>query len=120
MDLKTQIITEYLTQGVGFRLLAQKYGMNRTTICKWVAIHQGIYNLPPKEKQIKYATAAMNSSPKKSSSNEQSVEEMQQKIAALQKQLEWEKLRSEVLDTMINIAEKELNIQIRKKPGAQQ
>jgi hypothetical protein len=45
---------------------------------------------------------------------------LQQKIAALEKQLEWEKLRSEALDTMINIAEKDLNIPIRKKPGAQQ
>jgi transposase-like protein len=120
MDLKTQIITEYLTQGVGFRKLAKKYGISRTTICKWVLIHQGIHNLPPTEKQEKYSTSSMNSSPKKSSSNDQSVEELQQKIAALEKQLEWEKLRSEALDTMINIAEKDLNIQIRKKPGAQQ
>jgi hypothetical protein len=45
---------------------------------------------------------------------------LQQKIAALEKQLEWEKLRAEALDTMINIAEKDLNIQIRKKPGARQ
>ena len=32
----------------------------------------------------------------------------------------WEKLRSEALNTMIDIAEKDLNISIRKKPGAQQ
>jgi transposase-like protein len=120
MDLKTQIITEYLTQGVGFRKLAKKYGVSRATICKWVAIHQGIHNLPPTEKQKRYSTSSMNSSTKKSTSREQSVEELQQKIAALEKQLEWEKLRSEALDTMINIAEKDLNIQIRKKPGAQQ
>jgi transposase-like protein len=120
MDLKTQIIAEYLTQGSGFRKLAKKYGISRTTICKWVAIHQGIHNLPPTEKQKRYSRSSMNSSPKKSSSQEQSVEELQQKIAALEKQLEWEKLRSEALDTMINIAEKDLNIPIRKKPGAQQ
>jgi transposase-like protein len=120
MDLKTQIITEYLTQGVGFRKLAKKYGISRTTICKWVAIHQGIYNLPPTEKQKRYSTSSMNSLPKKSSSNDQSDKELQQKIAALEKQLEWEKLRSEALDTMIDIAEKDLNIPIRKKPGAQQ
>jgi len=42
------------------------------------------------------------------------------KIAALEKQLNWEKLRSEALNTMIDIAEKDLNISIRKKPGAQQ
>jgi transposase-like protein len=120
MDLKTQIIQEYLTQGAGFRKLAKKYGISRTTICKWVLIHQAIHNLPPTEKQEKYLTSSMNSSSKKSSSKDQSVEELQQKIAALEKQLEWEKLRSEALDTMINIAEKNLNIQIRKKPGAQQ
>ena len=120
MDLKTQIIQEYLTQGMGFRKLAEKYGISRTTICKWVLVHQGIHNLPPTEKQEKYSISSMNSSPKKSSSQDQSVEELQQKIAALEKQLEWEKLRSEALDTMINIAEKDLNIQIRKKPGAQQ
>lgn len=120
MDLKEQIIQEYVVHGAGFSQLAEKYGMSRTTICKWVAIHQGIHNLPPTEKQIKYATSSMNSLPKKSSSNDHSVEELRQKIAALQKQLEWEKLRSEALDTMINIAEKDLNIQIRKKPGAQQ
>ena len=120
MDLKTQIITEYLTQGAGFRKLASKYGISRTTICKWVAIHQGIHNLAPTEKQQKYCISSMNSSPKKTSSQEQSVEELQQKIAALEKQLEWEKLRSEALNTMIDIAEKDLNISIRKKPGAQQ
>jgi|SRR3954469_1838570 transposase-like protein len=120
MDLKTQIIQEYLTQGTGFRKLAKKYDISRTTICNWVLIHQGIHNLPPTEKQEKYSTSSMNSSPKKSSSRDQSIEELQQKIAALEKQLEWEKLRTEALDTMINIAEKDLNIQIRKKPGAQQ
>lgn len=120
MDLKTQVITEYLTQGIGFRKLAKKYGISRTTICKWVAVHQGIHNLPLTEKQKRYSTSSMNSSPKKSTEDQQSIEALQQKIATLEKQLEWEKLRSEALDTMINIAEKDLNIPIRKKPGAQQ
>ena len=121
MDLKTQIIREYLTQGGGFRKLAEKYGISRTTICKWVLIHQGIHNLPPTEKQQKHSLYSMSNKRKKLNTDEQqSLEAMQQKIAALEKQLEWEKLRSEALDTMINIAEKDLNIQIRKKPGAQQ
>jgi len=45
---------------------------------------------------------------------------LQQKIALLEKQLAWEKLRGEALDTMINIAEKQLDISIRKKPVFQQ
>jgi hypothetical protein len=63
----------------------------------------------------------MNSSPQKlSSNNEQTAEALQQKIAALEKQLQWEKLRADALDTMINVAEKQLDITIRKKPGTQQ
>jgi len=121
MDLKEQIIREYLTQGGGFRKLAEKYGVSRTTICKWVAIYQGIYNLPLTEKQQRYSTSSMNSSKKKLTAEQlQSNEALQQKIVALEKQLEWEKLRTEALNTMIDIAEKDLNIPIRKKPGAQQ
>ena len=111
MDLKEQIITEYLTQGCGFRMLAAKYGVSRTTICKWVQIHQGIHNLPPTEKQHKYSNSSMNSSPKKSTINNDETAALQQKIAALEKQLQWEKLRADALDTMINIAEKQLDIQ---------
>jgi transposase-like protein len=120
MDLKEQIIQEYLTQGCGFRKLAAKYGISRSTICKWVLIHQGIHNLPTTEKQHKYSNSSMNSSPKKSTSTDKQTDELQQKIAALEKQLQWEKLRGDALDTMINIAEKQLDIQIRKKPGTQQ
>lgn len=42
------------------------------------------------------------------------------KIALLEKQLAWEKLRADALDIMINIAEKQLDIDIRKKSGSQQ
>ena len=42
MDIKQQCITEYLTQGTGYRQLAAKYGVSRTTINKWVMIQQGI------------------------------------------------------------------------------
>ena len=120
MDLKTQIIQEYLNTGCGFRKLAAKYGVSRTTICKWVLIHQGIHNLPATEKQQTYSTSSMNSSPKKSTAASQTQEALLQKIAALEKQLAHQELRAEVLDTLINVAEKQLNISIRKKPGTQQ
>ena len=120
MDLKTQIIQEYLTQGGGFRKLAEKYGMSRTTICKWVMIHQGIHNLPLTEKQQQYSVYSMSNKHNTLNAEELSAEALQHKVAALEKQLEWEKLRTEALNTMIDIAEKDLNISIRKKPGAQQ
>lgn len=121
MDLKNQIIQEYLTQGCGFRQLAAKYGISRTTICKWVAIHQGIHNMPPTQKQQKYYISSMNSSKKKpTDEQQQTLDALQQKIEVLEKQLQWEKLRADALDTMINIAEKQLHVPIRKKSGNQQ
>jgi transposase-like protein len=121
MDIKQQAITEYLTQGTGYRQLAAKYGVSRTTINKWVMIHQGIHNIPPTEKQKKYYLSGMNSKPENVSADAfKNQQELEQKIALLEKQLAWEKLRVEALDTMINIAEKQLDITIRKKPGSQQ
>ena len=121
MDLKEQIIQEYLLTGCGFRKLAAKYGLSRTTICKWVLIHQGIHNLPATENQQTYSTSSMNSSPKKTTApNQQTEEALLQKIAMLEKQLEHQELKVVVLDTLINVAEKQLNISIRKKPGTQQ
>jgi transposase-like protein len=121
MYLKDQIIQEYLTQGCGFRKLAVRYGISRTTICNWVQIYQGIHNLPPTQKQQTYSHSSMNSSPKKSTTaGQQTNEELLQKIAALEKQLEDQQLKVVVLDTLITVAEKQLNISIRKKPGTQQ
>jgi transposase-like protein len=120
MDLKNQIIQEYLTQGCGFRKLAARYGISRTTICNWVQVYQGIHNLPPTQKQETYSNSSMNSSPKKSTAGQETNEELLQKIAALEKQLEDQQLKVVVLDTLITVAEKQLNISIRKKPGTQQ
>jgi transposase-like protein len=121
MDIKQQAITEYLTQGVGYRQLAAKYGVSRTTICKWVQIHQGIHNIPPTQKQQKYYLSTMNSTPENTAAEDcKNKQALEQKIALLEKQLAWEKLRADALDTMINIAEKQLDISIRKKSGSQQ
>ena len=121
MDIKQQAITEYLTEGSGYRQLAKKYAISRSTINNWVQIHQGIHNLPPTAKQQKYYLSGMNSKPENVPEIEfTKTQEFTQKIALLEKQLAWEKLRSEALDTMINIAEKQLDISIRKKPGSQQ
>ena len=121
MDIKNQVIREYLAGGTSYRKLSAKYGMSRDVINKWVMVHQGIHNLPPCDQQQKYYISAMNSSKKKATNEQQQTfDALQQKIAVLEKQLQWEKLRADALDTMINIAEKQLNVPIRKKSGNQQ
>ncbi|TWI83363.1 hypothetical protein IQ13_1473 [Lacibacter cauensis] len=51
MDLKEQIIKEYLETDCGYRSLQSKYGISRTTICKWVQIYHGVYGLGRTAKQ---------------------------------------------------------------------
>jgi transposase-like protein len=121
MELKDQIIQEYLNTGCGYRKLQAKYGISRTTICKWAMVYQAIHNLPPIDLQQKHYISPMAKKAKKeqggTSENEAAL---LQKIASLEKQLAHQELRAEVLDTLINVAEKQLNISIRKKPGTQQ
>lgn len=54
---------------------------------------------------------------KKPSSQIMTSEELQAKIDQLEKRLEDEQLRSEAYQRIIDIAEKEFNIPIRKKPN---
>ena len=51
MDIKTQVIQEYLETEVGYRKQASKYGVSQTTINKWVMIHQGVHNICANTKQ---------------------------------------------------------------------
>ena len=80
----------------------------------------GYSQFPPKPQ-----TGFLRSSTKKfGHKSKQAVKEhqseLEKKIEVLEKQLEWEKLRTLALDTLINVAERELNISIRKKPGTKQ
>jgi transposase-like protein len=121
MDLKEQIINEYLEQGCGYRKLQAKYGISRTTICKWVQIYQGIHGLGRTKKQESHYLRDMDDPNKKRlPKKDTTAEDLQKKIAALEKQLQWEKLRADSLDTLINVAEEKLKISIRKKPGSPQ
>jgi transposase len=120
MDIQQQAVKEYLIDGIPYRALAKKYGVSRSTINKWVLVYQGIHNIPRSPKQVSYdlQQKALGKKSKQPITLHQS--EMEKKIALLEKQLEWEKLKSHALDTMITVAERELNIDIRKKHGTKQ
>lgn len=106
--------------GIPYRALAEKYGVSRSTINKWVLVHQDIHSIPRSQKQVSYDLQQKTLGKKSKQPVKEHQSELQKKIEVLEKQLEWEKLRSLALDTMITVAERELNIDIRKKPGTKQ
>lgn len=120
MDIKREAVKEYLVDGVSYRALARKYDVSRSTINNWVLVYQGLHNLPRTRKQISYDLQQKALGKFSNQSSESDLSELEKRIALLEKQLEWEKLRSLALDTMITVAERELKIDIRKKPGTQQ
>ena len=117
MEIKDKVIEEYLSRGGGYRKLEKKYGVSRTTICNWVQVYQGIHGLAKTNVQQKHYISPMKRKEKQADANQAALLE---KIASLERQLKDEELRSVVLDKLIDVAEKQLNISIREKPGTQQ
>jgi transposase-like protein len=120
MDIQKEAVREYLVDGIPYRALAKKYGVSRSTINKWVLVHQGIHNIPRSHAQVSYDLQQKKLGKKSKQIIKPERSDLEKKIEVLEKQLEWEKLRSMALDTLINVAERELNIDIRKKPGTKQ
>lgn len=120
MDIKKEAVREYVEDGISYRALSKKYGVSRSTINKWVLVHQGIFDLPRSHKQISYDLQQKTLGKKSKQAVKPDKTDLEKKVEVLEKQLEWEKLRSLALDTMITVAERELQIDIRKKPGTKQ
>jgi transposase len=114
MDKKVKkqvIIDEYLLGCFSYRELEKKHGVSKQTINEWVLGYQGI----PRSKTIrrqKAKLAVMNPS-----KEEEKFPDLPADILTLQKQLEQERMHNKLLIAMIEIAEDELKIPIRKKYG---
>lgn len=118
MDIRQQVIKEYLVEGMTYRQLSEKYGVSRSTINKWVLVYQETHKLPRTAKQKTHDQQQMTLKGIPDTSKEEQTA-LEQKVALLEKQLAWEKMKAAALDKMIEIAEQELNISIRKKPGTE-
>ncbi|MCC7318630.1 MAG: hypothetical protein IT219_08850 [Bacteroidales bacterium] len=112
-ELKYKIVQEYLGTSLSQKELMNKYGFRgNSCITNWMRKFGLSY---PTEERLKIVHQMS-----KEDSKPQQERELEQKIKILEKELEHEKLRTRALTTMIDIAEKELKISIRKKSGAKQ
>jgi transposase-like protein len=110
MKTKEEIINEYLVGGISYRTLEKKYGFSRTTINHWVLQHQG-FPLTGTSRKESISLPEMDKEPR---------EVLPAEMIELQRQLEQERLQNKLLTAMIDIAEGELKIPIRKKYGTRQ
>jgi transposase-like protein len=113
MQTREQIVDEYLAGGTTYRSLGKKYGYSRTLINRWVQAYRSAV-----QSSILLDRAGIFPNMKKVEAEKAVAPSAE--LLALQKQLEAEKLRNKLLNTMIDIAEEELKIPIRKKYGTRQ
>lgn len=113
---KRMVIQEYLNTGVSKMSLLRKYDIKmKSGIQRWMR-QLGYENIRPKTGYLKSSATPVPLAAKKTkqaiSNSERKLED---RIKELERLLEDEQLRSEAYQRMIEIAERDLNIPIRKK-----
>lgn len=96
------IISEYLHGKTTYRKLGDKYGVDFRIIHSWVSKFQG--NPMRKENPQKQVKQLM-------------AEPLTSDVKQLQEELRKARLHNKLLNAMIDIAEEQLNVDIRKKSG---
>lgn len=108
MDKKQSIINQYLLGGKTYRELAGEHGISRAAINRWVMEFEG---RGPAKKPLGKAL------PLPAMLAEENKGKLPKEVLELQRLLEQERLRNKLLTAIIDIAEEELKIPIRKKYG---
>jgi transposase len=101
------------------RWLSQQIANKRMTIAeaaKELGLpHNFVYSVAKK-----YAGEVVITLPVMTEAEKKKLEKQQQRIKELEKQLEDAQIKNIALETLVDVAEKEFKIPIRKKPGARQ
>jgi transposase len=112
-DFKLKVVQDYLMTDTSFTDMQKKYGIkSRSSISDWIRKF-GVES--PDESQIELLGAM-----KEQNNRTPREQELELKLKKLEKELEHERLRNLALNTMIDIAERDLKIKVRKNSGAKQ
>ena len=110
-EFKLKVVTEYVETDISQEELKKKYGFGgNNCISNWM-IKFGMKT--PNESQLKLQRIMSEEKGKT-----QREIELEAEVRDLRESLDYEKLRTRALNKVIEIAERDLNITIRKKPGA--
>jgi transposase-like protein len=100
---RKEVVEEYLRGGESLRELAQRHGIGHGTIHRWVKAYESGGDAVMRRRMRVAVTSTMP-----------------EDVKRLQRELYEARLHTKLLETMIDIAEEDLGIVIRKKSGAKQ
>ena len=111
---KQRIINEYLLGGSSFRQLSKKHGVSRATVHRWVSDFEG------KARSSSRTLKVVDSKVMELSSKKELEVDLSAENKLLKEELNQAQLLSKLYLKMIEIAEDDLKIPIRKKYGTKQ
>jgi transposase-like protein len=115
-DFKRQVCEEYVAGGISKDELARKYEIKgHCTILKWLRLFGYEPAGHPQEKRADTTDLIMAPEKKEKDFN---TEELKKQIRQLKRELANSQIKTELYSTMIEIAEQEFGIDIRKKSGS--
>ena len=106
-EKRRKVVLEYLKGGVTLRELGRRNGVSSSTIQRWVKLAEAVGGIDELERLE--GRSELTAKQKKMLPGD---------VKGLQKDLEEARLYNELLNAMIDIAEEQMGIDIRKKSGA--
>ena len=106
-NTKQEVINEYLLGQISCRQLAKKHKIGKSTVFRWLQTYNGVTPAKMVARDIVILPEMI----------QEIRNDLPVDVIELRRQLEQEKLRTKLLTAIIEIAETELNIPIRKKSG---
>lgn len=102
-QLRDEVVAAYLEGGGTYRELEYRYGVNKSTLQRWV---KGVTESIGREKPVEERSMGV--------AHAEAIAENKR----LKEELRRAELHNKLLNSMIDIAEDRLGVDIRKKPGA--
>ncbi len=111
-----EVIRLYTQEGIGCIKISRIIPVSKATISNWI---RNFASGSPEPIVMKRKTST---DPETTTAGVESTDTktLQAEIARLKKELAYESLRADAYNELINVAEKQFNISIRKKAGAKQ
>jgi transposase-like protein len=112
LAFKQAVCEEYISSGMSKEYISRKYGIEgKCTLLKWLRKFGYIDYQLPKPSPIK---------PMPHKDDHQDIEQLRRKIKELEQSLEQSQLEKEAWKKMIEVAERDLKINIQKKSDTKQ
>ena len=113
-EYKLEVLSYYYSHGEHRRKTYERYGIDEASLRHWLKTY------PIEKKGVSLQRELESAMQMNQPQKPETQESMQKRIEALERALEYERMRCRGYEVLIEIAEKEEGISILKKDGAKQ